>query len=441
MEEKFIKENSSIIKVTHKAFYNPAQEINRDISVMAINAFLDISNFKEDNFCIFECMSATGLRGIRYAKEITEKCAIFMNDIDSDAVREIKENLKINEIRYDMLDDYRNKSVIEKLNEVINKYTSNCTQAKETNTNGVILLNSDCNSVMASNCLFFHVIDVDPFGHFTKNLPFVFKSIKNHGLVCLTATDTAVLCTNRNKCIRKYDVLIRKVPYYGEMALRAALSTTARIAGMYDCGITPLLSLSVDFYVRLFVRVERRTSSVKASLNECAYYFICGCGYTIEHGSKNTEISLFCPVCHNKLLLCGPLWKGKLNDSVFLSKLDNRTESKRVSEILRLIKQENTCFGFYHVPTVCSLLKTECIPIVKLVSELLNRGKKVSFTHCRANSIKTDCQYKEITEIIRSYFKNKDSIADNELAIEICSKKYNRDVIHDNMGPLSKPSK
>lgn len=441
MDENFIKENSSVIRKTDKAFYNPAQEINRDISVMAINAFLEFSKFKESNLCIFECMSATGLRGIRYAKEITPKCTIFMNDIDRDAVDTIKDNLRTNEIEFNAVNDHRNRCLIEKLEESTGErqYGSSC--AKRGDLNRVLLLNSDCNAIMANNNLFFHVIDVDPFGHFTKNLPFVFKSIKGNGLVCLTATDTAVLCTNRSKCARKYDVLIRKVPYYGEMALRAALSTAARVAALYDCGIVPLLSLSVDFYVRLFVRVERRTSAVKASLSECAHYFVCGCGYMIEYGTKSTEISLLCPICHGKLLLCGPLWKGKLKNPEFLDKLNNRTESKRITEILRLIEQENDCFGFYHIPTVCSLLKKECIPMVKLVSELLNRGNMVSFTHCRANSIKSDCSYHELVEIIRSYFENKDFIVENRLAIEICGKKYNREVVHDNMGPLSKPHK
>lgn len=455
--KKLIEENSTVIIQTNQAFYNPAQEVNRDISIMAINSFLDGANFKEPKKCIFESMSATGLRGIRYAKEISTDSVIFMNDIDSDAVKEIKENFKINNIEYVAMAESGNKYLIEQLSKIQNSSvdSENINNSKHDGAqevvdnvrnskrqkNHVFLLNGDCNSIMANNCLFFHVIDVDPFGYFTKYLPFAFKSIKNNGLICLTATDTAVLCTNRQKCMRKYDVLIRKVPCFSEMALRAALSTVARIAAIYDCGITPLLSISVDFYVRLFLKVERRTPAVKKSLKNCVHYFICCCGYRIEVGLKENSVSLICPICGSRLQLCGPLWSGKLHEAVFVEKMRNTFMNKRIGELIKLVLQENECFGFYHIPRLCSLLKFECIPMIKLVSELFNRGYKVSFTHCRDNSVKTDCSYQEILEIIKQFFNDKGSIKENKKASEICGTKYNRAIIHDNKGPLSKPSK
>lgn len=60
-------------------FYNPVQEFNRDISILAITQFgLDMKSHMEEKkkefvgIKILEALAATGLRSVRYAKEIGE---------------------------------------------------------------------------------------------------------------------------------------------------------------------------------------------------------------------------------------------------------------------------------------------------------------------------------------------------------------------------------
>lgn len=110
-------------------FYNPVQEVtllfltdetvvisfqfqfNRDISICVLNTFLDIyrseveaKNAKKETpkparkVRILEALSATGLRSIRYAKEVPGIDEVIANDLMAEAVEMIKKNVLVNEV-------------------------------------------------------------------------------------------------------------------------------------------------------------------------------------------------------------------------------------------------------------------------------------------------------------------------------------------------------
>lgn len=54
----------------------------------------------EDGLRILEALSATGLRSIRYAKEIAGVKEIVANDLSKQAVEAIKENIKHNQVEH-----------------------------------------------------------------------------------------------------------------------------------------------------------------------------------------------------------------------------------------------------------------------------------------------------------------------------------------------------
>ncbi|CAG8463221.1 5524_t:CDS:2 [Acaulospora colombiana] len=58
---------------------------------------------KPYNFTILEALSASGLRSIRYAKEIPNIKFIVANDLDSDAVESINRNIEYNELDKDLV--------------------------------------------------------------------------------------------------------------------------------------------------------------------------------------------------------------------------------------------------------------------------------------------------------------------------------------------------
>ena len=53
----------------------------------------------KDGISILEAMSATGLRAIRYAKEIDGVGTIVANDMDKAAVEAIQRNIEFNEVQ------------------------------------------------------------------------------------------------------------------------------------------------------------------------------------------------------------------------------------------------------------------------------------------------------------------------------------------------------
>ena len=72
------------------------------MSIAVIQQFvksLESERSKEGRVRCLEALSASGLRSVRYAKEIQGLTEIVANDISRDAVETIKNNIKINEVQ------------------------------------------------------------------------------------------------------------------------------------------------------------------------------------------------------------------------------------------------------------------------------------------------------------------------------------------------------
>lgn len=71
------------------------------------------------------------------------------------------------------------------------------------------------------------------------------------GLLCVTATDMSVLCGNNGEvCFTKYGCYPLHKSYCHEQAIRIVLACLENHAARYKRYIQPVLSLSIDFYVR-----------------------------------------------------------------------------------------------------------------------------------------------------------------------------------------------
>lgn len=173
---KMVKvEGKAIFKLPANVFYNPVQEFNRDLSVAVIRHFLKTYSIK--NPLIFEGLSATGLRSLRYAKEIPGT-KIISNDIDPQAVENIRQNIALNE-------DFNLK-----LGE----------RMEVTNGDVNFILHNLKNQGIRPN-----VIDLDPYGSAAPFLDSAIQAIDDGGLLCITCTDLAVLCANHPEtCLAKY---------------------------------------------------------------------------------------------------------------------------------------------------------------------------------------------------------------------------------------------
>lgn len=110
----------------------------------------------------------------------------------------------------------------------------------------------------------FDVIDLDPYGCPSIFLDAAVQAVKNKGLLLVTATDMAVLAGNCSEtCYTKYGAISLRIRSCHEMALRILLQCIESHANRYGRYIEPLLSISADFYIRVFVRVHSGAAKCK----------------------------------------------------------------------------------------------------------------------------------------------------------------------------------
>lgn len=102
----------------------------------------------------------------------------------------------------------------------------------------------------------FRVVDIDPYGSPAPYIDAAIQCVDDGGLLLVTCTDMAILCGNHPEtCYTKYGSMSLKFPACHEQALRIVLRSIESHANKYGRYIKPLLSLSIDFYVRLIVQV------------------------------------------------------------------------------------------------------------------------------------------------------------------------------------------
>ena len=79
-------------------------------------------------------------------------------------------------------------------------------------------------------------------------------------------------------CYTKYGAIPLKSKACHEMALRIVLQCVESHANRYGRYIAPVLSLSIDFYVRIFVRVFSSQKTCKKSTSKLGHAYQCtGC--------------------------------------------------------------------------------------------------------------------------------------------------------------------
>ncbi|KAG5509577.1 hypothetical protein JKF63_06282 [Porcisia hertigi] len=308
--------------VDQAVFYNPAQVVNRDLSVSAIELFSRLRLAEprrrggtKEGITILEALSATGLRAIRYYKEITNVRYIIANDMDADAVDCIVRNCAYNgvPVQYPTMTENMPAASIE----LHAGGTSGEKDSLETGASpsigvrsgGAVLPNlDDANDLMfrlAMNsgvhpgkrvCLvdapvetaatpslrpllqqeLMDVVDLDPYGSASPFLDAAFRCIKEGGLMLVTSTDSAILCGNfADTAHAKYSSIPYKASHCHEAAVRMLLACIERVANKHKKYIVPLLSLHIDFYVRCFFRVYTQPAEVKLSACKLGYQLQC----------------------------------------------------------------------------------------------------------------------------------------------------------------------
>ncbi|KIK57785.1 hypothetical protein GYMLUDRAFT_45975 [Collybiopsis luxurians FD-317 M1] len=374
----------------------------------------------EYRITILEALSATGLRSIRYAKEIPLVKYVLANDLSPTAVAAMKRNVELNGLGPET------KAEVE-----------SSTKKEKPNLGKVRVNEGDACAFMYSHRTDkVDVVDLDPYGTAAPFIDAAVQAVKDEGLLCVTCTDVSILATNNypEKCFSNYGGLPMKAEYSHEAALRLVLHAVSTSASRYGRYIEPLLSLSIDFYVRLFIRINSSPFQVKKALTKTSSYYVCtSCqsfyeqpmGRVVEKmGAKDNINSIFktqpgppvgnkCPECDSNLHIAGPMWSGPIHNTEFVSQVLAHTETRkdqygtavRMQGMLTVAKEELHT-PFYFTPTkVASFFHCQTPSLDDTASALLHAGHKVSRSHAIPGSLKTTASCQDIMDVFRSWVK------------------------------------
>jgi tRNA (guanine26-N2/guanine27-N2)-dimethyltransferase len=273
-------------------------------------------------FTILDALSATGLRALRYAKEIPFATNIIANDLLPEAVKSIELNIDHNgvgEIVHSNVDDAR-----------------------------AYMYGKVGNEKQAPSGKYIHrfdVIDLDPYGTAAPFFDSALQALQDGGLLCVTCTDAGVFASNGypEKAFALYGGISLKGAHSHEGGLRLILHAIATSAAKYGIAIEPLLSLSIDFYARLFIRIHKHQKDVKVLAGTTMLVYSCdhGCGaWTTQllarnqakvdkngdaffkHGfAQAPNVAPNCEHCNSKTHLGGPMWAGPLHNPYFIQRI------------------------------------------------------------------------------------------------------------------------
>jgi len=369
----FVEKPSEYAPSKAPVFYNPVMELNRDLAVLAVQAYQKM--VKRELF-ICEPLAGCGVRGIRFAKEVKGVKKVLINDINEKAYQLAKYNVKMNGL--------------EKL---------------------VTVKNEDANLLLARHSAprkRFDVIDIDPFGSPVPFLDSAIRALRDGGLLALTATDMAPLCGVHPKaCIRKYSGKPLRTEYCHELAVRLLIGCLATTAAKHEMGIKVLFSHSTDHYIRVYAVLLHGAKNADKSLQNMGYILHCFNCFHRETAKASFAygLSLKCPECGSKMDYAGPLWLGKIADKNFCVLMEEAVKEsplkRRVWKILCLVNGEcDAPITYYVLDKICDKLGLSVPSTNNVLRAMAERGYTFSRTHFNPKGIKSNISIKELKELL-----------------------------------------
>uniref|UniRef100_A0A674H9A2 tRNA (guanine(26)-N(2))-dimethyltransferase n=1 Tax=Taeniopygia guttata TaxID=59729 RepID=A0A674H9A2_TAEGU len=396
----------------NEVFYNPVQGFNRDLTCAVLTEFARLQlrpkgiqgtaalwGSPSGGLRVLEALAASGLRSVRFAREVPGLGAVVASDCSPRAVELMARNVARNGV---------GGLVTPRLADARMLMYQRKAQREP-----------------------FDVIDLDPYGSPAPFLDAAVQAVSEGGLLCVTCTDMAVMAGNSAEtCYSKYGAVSLKGKFCHEMALRIILHSLDLRANCYQRFVVPLLSVSADFYVRVFVRVFTGQAKVKASASKQALVFHCmGCGShhlqrlgrATSHGSgfkysaaTGPPVGPTCEFCQQRHQVGGPVWAEPLHDPAFvkgvlaaLERSPGRFSTEpRMRGMLSVIAEELSDVPLYYtLDGLSSTIRSNTPSLLQLRSALLHAGFRVSLSHACRNAVKTDAPPAVLWDIMRCWAK------------------------------------
>ncbi len=344
-------------------FFNPEQELNRDITVAVLRAYQrrvpEVGRY-------LDAMAASGIRGVRAAAEGYDVTCV---DVDPEATALAEKNLADNE-------------------------------------NGGEAICRDVNAHLYESSP--SVTDLDPYG---TPIPFADAAVSNtRKLVCVTATDTAPLCgAHLNSGIRKYGAIPRNTEYHPEMGLRTLLSALTRTAARYDLAADPICSHVSRHYARTYLELNSGAQAADSVLEELGHVYHCeDCLWRDSDHGLIAAPPDGCPRCGgNRTLTAGPLWLGAVANSAFTTTVreaidDEMGTAARARRLLDRVSTELDTPTHYDQHRLCEQWGRPASGMETFISQLREAGHAASRAHYSGTAFKSDATIPEIRAITSS---------------------------------------
>lgn len=452
-------------------FYNPVQVQNRDLSVLMISLYAerravrtavklkkkefraqgitkqDELNVKLEEYektlngkqlvaeqqkdgdsglTIMDALAASGLRSIRYWKEIAGVKHVTINDLDEAAVERAHSNLENNNLQ-DVVcasNETRPKGICVNHGDATHEmYMSRRPQQLR-----------EPGATQLKQLPMWDVIDLDPYGSAAPFLDGAVQAVESGGLLCITCTDMAALGGSHPETAygRYASLPIQSARYLQELALRILLHTISVSAARYGRTIRPVLSVGMAFYVRVFVEVNDDKQGVTdLSLNIGNVYQSTKCPsfVVLPHGikggnKKNVYQSIrltpsHCEETGAPFKVGGPLWLGPLHDQQVITSALDRLSSPdntcpdmkiiatraRLQGLLTSVSEEIDTPLYFQLPDLCQTLHSSCPPQRSFMAALRSAGYQVSGYHKDPSAIKTNAPNSVVWDALRQWVK------------------------------------
>jgi len=337
-------------------FFNPVQELNRDLTVAVLRAAQERFEYADS---YLDATAASGIRGVRAAAEgwDTTLC-----DRDDDAVDLCRTNLDLNGLAGDVR--HRN-----------------------------------ANALMHEQR--FDVVDLDPFG---TPIPFADAASQSAiDLLCVTATDTAPLCgAHFESGVRSYSAIPRNTEYHQEMGVRILLGAMARTAARYDRAVTPILTHATKHYVRTYLALEDGATVANEALEELGHLHHCQHCLWRTHGQGLlADPPAECPNCGEHLQTAGPLWLGSTHEPEFVEQVrehvsDEMGTAAEARDLTERLADELDTPTHYDQHRLTKRWGTGATAMDEFLDTLREAGYEASRTHYGGTTFKTDADVTEI---------------------------------------------
>ncbi len=334
-------------------FYNPGMALNRDLSVLLVEAFAKAKGREID---VADALAGTGARSVRLAKEVAAPLIVHANDAQAEAIAALRRTVLAND-------------------------TGSRVQVTE----------GDAHVFLAARR--FDVVDLDPCGSPMPFLDAAVRATRHDGLLCATATDTGALAGKFPKaCRRRYDVHhgLHAEPWRAEVGLRTLGGAIVRAAARFDRVATPVLSVSHGHWMRVVARVSDGKKDADGALRQLA-------NATVEDG-----LGRFVPLDAKATPWAGPLWSGPLHDAALLDGMAAATEGKTLAQpkavaaLLALLRGEADAAPFWVVPDE---LQKQLGPPPRrdvLMERLRSAGLKAARSHIDPQGVRTGAKLADL---------------------------------------------